>query len=76
MLSYVAVALNSGGGVVRHDETNEVKNVLLGEFDSPEPAIDTACALFNCQHVLNGVIIKGNHTGGHMIMDTQELTAL
>tara|TARA_Y100000588_G_scaffold122336_1_gene134039 strand:+ start:1952 stop:2182 length:231 start_codon:yes stop_codon:yes gene_type:complete len=76
MLNYVAVALNNGGGVVRHDETNEVKSVVLGEFDSLEPAIDTACKLFNCQHVMNGVIIKGNHTGGHMIMDTQELAEL
>ncbi|MCC4783113.1 MULTISPECIES: hypothetical protein [Vibrio] len=76
MLSYVAVALNSGGGVVRHDETNEVKNVLLGEFESREPAIDTACELFKCHHVLKGVIIRGNHTGGHMIMDTQEFSSL
>lgn len=73
---YVAVALNNGGGVVRHDETKEVKNVLLGEFESVEPAIDTACELFKCHHVLNGVIIKGNRTGGHMVMDTQELAEL
>ncbi|MGF1710114.1 hypothetical protein L4C37_05945 [Vibrio kagoshimensis] len=76
MLNYVAVALNSGGGVVRHSETNEVMNIGLGEFESPEPAIDTACELFNCQHVMNGVIIKGNHTGGHMVMDTQEMSEL
>lgn len=76
MLNYVAAALNNGGGVVRHDENNEVENVLLGEFESPESAIEVACELFNCQHVLNGVIIKGNHTGGHMIMNTQELAGL
>ncbi len=76
MLNYVAVSLNSGGGVVRHSETNEVMNIGLGEFESLEPAIDTACELFNCQHVMNGVIIKGNNTGGHMVMDTQELNEL
>ena len=76
MLNYVAVTLNSGGGVVRHSETNEVMNIGLGEFESLEPAIDTACELFNCQHVMNGVIIKGNHTGGHMVMDTQEMSEL
>ncbi|MBJ2145346.1 hypothetical protein JC606_02995 [Vibrio sp. IB15] len=75
-MNYVAVALNNGGGVVRHDETSEVKSVLLGEFDSIEPAINTACDLFKCHHVMNGVIIKGNHTGGHMIMDIQDLAAL
>ena len=75
-MQYVAVALNSGGGVVRADETSEVKNLLIGEFDSPEPAIEAACKQFNCQHVMNGVIIRGNHTGGHMIMDTQEFSEL
>ncbi|PQJ63921.1 hypothetical protein BTO10_03770 [Vibrio chagasii] len=75
-MQYVAVVLNSGGGVVRDDETSEVKNLLLGEFDSPDPAIEAACEHFNCQHVMNGVIIRGNHTGGHMIMDTQEFSEL
>lgn len=75
-MEYVAVTLNSGGGVVRHAETYEVMNVLLVEFDSSESAIDTACKLFDCKHVMNGVLIKGNHTGGHMIMDTQELYEL
>ena len=53
-----------------------MKNVLLGEFESREPAIDTACELFKCHHVKNGVIIKGNHTGGHLVMDTQEFSEL
>lgn len=75
-MQYVAVALNSGGGVVRDDETCEVKNVLLGEFDAPEPAIELACERFTCIHVMNGVLIRGNHTGGHMVMDTQELNEL
>lgn len=75
-MQYVAVALNSGGGVVRDTETCEVMNVQLGEFESPENAIDSACETFNCKHVMNGVLIKGNNTGGHMIMDTQEFMAL
>lgn len=75
-MEYSAVFLCPSGGIVRHEETDEVKNILLGEFGSPELAIDTACESFSCQHVLNGVIIKGNHTGGHMIMDTQELATL
>lgn len=76
MLTFVAVTLNSGGGVVRHAETNEVMNIGLGEFESFEPAIESACELFNCQHIMNGVIIKGNNTGGHMIMDIQEFAEL
>lgn len=76
MQTYVAVRLNCGGGVVRHEQTAEVMNSLLGEFEMADDAIQTACAQFNCQHVMNGVIIKGNHTGGHMIMTTQELAEL
>ncbi|MCC4861222.1 hypothetical protein AB6D20_026145 [Vibrio splendidus] len=76
MLSYIAITLNSGGGVVRHAETNEVMNLHLGEFDTPKLAIESACEALNCEHVMNGVIIKGNHTGGHMIMDTQEFSEL
>lgn len=75
-MHYVAVALNNGGGLIRHTETSEVKNVQLGEFDTPEQAIESACNTFNCEHVLNGVIIKGNHVGGHMVMNTQELSEL
>ncbi|MGF1842476.1 hypothetical protein L4C39_04675 [Vibrio clamense] len=76
MLNYVAVTLGIGGDVVRDAETSEVMNVQLGECDSPENAIDSACEIFNCKHVMNGVIVKGNNTGGHMIMDTQELSEL
>lgn len=76
MLNYVAVALNIGGGVVRDAETSEVMNVQLGEFESPENAINSACETFNCKHVMNGVIIKGNNTGGHMVLDTQEFSEL
>ncbi|MDH6024952.1 hypothetical protein CWN85_08665 [Vibrio splendidus] len=76
MLSYIAITLNSGGGVVRHAETNEVMNLHLGEFETLDLAIESASELFNCHHVMNGVIIKGNHTGGHLVMDTQEFSEL
>ena len=76
MLSYLAVTLNSGGGVVRHAETNEVMNLHLGEFETLDLAIESASELLSCHHVKNGVIRKGNHTGGHLVMDTQEFSEL
>lgn len=72
-MEYVAVSLNSGGGVVRHAETCEVMNKQLGEFGSVEQAIEEACHVFKCKHVMNGVIVRGNNTGGYMVVTTQEL---
>jgi len=75
-MMFLAVYLNSGGGIVRHAETQGVMNMQLGELESKELAIDKACDHFNCTHVLNGVIVKGNHTGGFMIIDSQEFAEL
>jgi len=75
MLNFLAVYLNSGGGVVRNSE-GEVMNMQLGEHESAELAIENACELFNCRHVMNGVCVKGNHTGGFMIVDSQEFAEL
>ncbi|AKU57590.1 hypothetical protein I6Y99_003337 [Vibrio parahaemolyticus] len=76
MQTYVAVQLNNGGGVVRHETTAEVMNLCLGEFETFEDAIQTACAQLGCQHVMSGVLLRGNHTGGHMVVTTQELREL
>ena len=48
----------------------------LGEFESKELAIDNACAQLKCEHITNGVLVRGNHTGGFMVCDTQEFAAL
>lgn len=76
MQTYVAVQLDIGGCVVRHEETAQVMNRLVGEFSNFGDAVGAACAQLGCQQAKNGVLIKGNHTGGHMIMTTQELEAL
>ncbi len=76
MLNFLAVVLNSGGGMVRDVETDEIRVKELGEFESKELAIDNACALFSCEHITKGVIVRGNHTGGFMVCDTQEFAAL
>lgn len=76
MLNFLAVVLNSGGGMVRDVDTDEIRVKELGEFESKELAIDNACTALECKHVRKGVIVKGGHTGGFMVCDTQEFTAL
>ncbi|MUK91666.1 hypothetical protein GNP80_04315 [Aliivibrio fischeri] len=76
MLHFLAVVLNSGGGVVRDAKTDEIRIEELGEFESKELAIDNACAQLNCEHITKGVIVRGDHTGGFMICDTQEFAEL
>ena len=75
MMSYLAVFLNSGGGVVRNQQ-EEVMNMQLGEFESRDQAIDNACIQLKCTHVMNGVLVKGEHTGGYLICDSQEFAEL
>ncbi|OEF10840.1 hypothetical protein [Aliivibrio logei] len=76
MLRFLAVILNSGGGVVRDTKSNEIHMKELGEFESKELAIDNACAQLKCEHITNGVLVRGNHTGGFIVCDTQEFAAL
>ncbi|HAS6319057.1 TPA: hypothetical protein I7235_01650 [Vibrio vulnificus] len=76
MQTYVAVHLDIGGCVVRHEETAQVMNSLVGEFEEFGDAVGAACAQLGCKKEMNGVLVKGNNTGGHMIMTTQELEAL
>ena len=76
MMNYLAVFLNSGGGVVRNVETQEVMNMQVGEFKSRDQAIENACVQLDCTHVKNGVLVKGQHTGGYMICDAQEFAEL
>ena len=76
MLRFLAVVLNSGGGVVRDAKTDEVQIKDLGEFESKLLAIDNACAQLKCVHITKGVIVRGNHTGGFMVCDIQEFAEL
>ena len=75
-MMFMAVFLNSGGGVVRDDDTQEVKMKELGEFESKELAIDNACEGLKCEHITKGIIVRGNNTGGYMVCDTQEFAEL
>jgi len=43
MMNYIAVCLNSGGGVVRDEDTQEVMNMQIGEHESMELVIENAC---------------------------------
>ena len=76
MMFFLAVILNSGGGVVREAKTNEIQIKELGEFETRELAIDNACAQLKCEHITKGVLVRGNRTGGFMICDTQEFAEL
>ena len=76
MINYLAVYLNTGGGVVRDEETQEVMNLQLGEYPSADIAIEHACEQLKCTHVMNGVLVKGNNTGGFLVCDVQEFVEI
>lgn len=75
-MQYAAVMLCPEGGVIRHDQTQEVANILVGDFDSMEDAISQACSDLDCSVLPpseNGIISKGRGKGGYMLVTTQEL---
>lgn len=78
-MQYAAVMLCPSGGVVRHEETQQVANVLIGDFESMLDAVNQACRDLDCSvlHPVNrGIISKGRGKGGFMVITTQDLEAL
>lgn len=78
-MQYAAVMLCPSGGVIRHEETQQVANVLIGDFESFDDAIHQACRDLDCSvlHPVNkGIISKGRGKGGFMLVTTQDLEAL
>ncbi|EPU5969473.1 hypothetical protein ACVX70_001639 [Vibrio alginolyticus] len=75
-MQYAAIMLCQAGGVIRHEETQEVANVIVGDFDSLDQAIKQACVSLSCTHLSKGVLSKGNMKGGFMLVTTQELEAV
>lgn len=78
-MQYAAVLIYPDGGVVRHENTQEVANVLVGEFDSMQDAVNQACRDLDCvvMHPHKaGLISKGRGKGGFMLVITQELEAI
>ncbi|EQB4592382.1 hypothetical protein [Vibrio parahaemolyticus] len=51
-------------------------NVMVGDFDSLDQAIEQACVSLSCTHLTKGVLSKGNGKGGFMLVTTQELEAV
>lgn len=75
-MEYAAVRLCPEGGVIRHEDTQEVANVLVGDFDSMQDAVNQACRDLDCvvMHPREkGIISKGRGKGGFMLVTTQEL---
>ncbi|EGQ7674503.1 TPA: hypothetical protein ACF367_002948 [Vibrio parahaemolyticus] len=75
-MQYAAIMLCPAGGVIRHEETQEVANVIVGDFDSLDQAIEQACVSLNCTHLSKGVLSKSNMKGGFMLVTTQELESV
>ncbi|WP_217510839.1 hypothetical protein [Vibrio metschnikovii] len=78
-MHYAAVMLCPSGGIVRHEETQQVANVLIGDFESMLDAVNQACRDLDCSvlHPVNrGIISKGRGKGGFMVITTQDLEAL
>lgn len=72
-MMHLAVSLCPQGGIVRDEETMEVLNEEIGEFESLSEATAHACLRLQCTHLYNGVITRGEGKGGYMVVTTQEL---
>ncbi len=75
-MEYTAVMLCPDGGIIRHEVTQEVASVLVGDFDSMEDAVNQACHSLDCvvsKYRKNGIINKVNGKGSFMLVTTQEL---
>ncbi|WP_375751572.1 hypothetical protein [Vibrio sp. HN007] len=78
-MMYSAVRLCPEGGIVRHEDTQEVANELIGDFESMTDAVNQACRTLGCcvmHPVDKGLISKGRGKGGYMLVSTQELEAV
>jgi hypothetical protein len=75
-MQYAAVMICPNGGIVRHEETQEVANILIGDFESMDDAISQACLDLECTHLHKGVISKGKGRGGFMVTNTQDLAEI
>ncbi len=75
-MEYSAVFLCPSGGIVRHEETQQVANVQVGDFDSMGDAVNQACLMLECTHLHKGVISKGEGKSGFMVVTNQELEAI
>ncbi len=75
-MEYSAVFLCPSGGIVRHEETQQVANAQVGEFDSMNDAVNQACLTLECTHLHKGVISKGEGKSGFMVVKNQELEAI
>ena len=75
-MEYSAVLLCPSGGIVRHEETQQVANVQVGDFDSMDDAVNQACLTLECTHLNKGVISNGEGKSGFMVVTNQELEAI
>ena len=76
-MRYAAITLGPDGGIIRHEDTQEVANVLIGDFESMTDAVNQACNVLDCsviQPVNKGIISKGRGKGGYLLVTTQELS--
>ncbi|CZF83160.1 hypothetical protein [Grimontia marina] len=76
MMNFLAVYLCGDGSILRNEDTSEVMNLQLGEFETKELAIKQACSQLECTHYHNGVLTKGDGQGGYLIVDAQEFTTV
>jgi hypothetical protein len=75
-MNYLAAFINKDGDFVRDNETAEVMNLSLGEFERRVLAIESAKISLQCEFEINGVFVKGNNQGGFLLCDTQEFAQL
>ncbi|PSV17161.1 hypothetical protein [Photobacterium kishitanii] len=75
-MNYLAVFLGIDGRIVRNNDTSEVMNLQLGEFDNLEVAIESAKSQLEYEIEQNGVLVKGSNQGGFLICDIQEFAEL
>lgn len=75
-MQYAAVLLCPDGGIIRHEQTQEAANIIVGDFDTMDLAIEQACHALQCKHLLKGVLSKGEGKGGYLLVTTQDLEGI
>lgn len=75
-MEYAAIMLCPDGGIVRHQDTQEVASVLIGDFELMTDAVNQACLALDCSiipPIEKGIISKGYGKGGYMLITTQNM---
>ena len=71
-MMYFAIEVCPDGGMRSHPKTAEYRTVKVGEFDSKDDAVSSACHQLNCRQLYRGVIRRLKGAGGYLVLNAQD----